>query len=84
MTDLLNSTEDPEPITQRQDLLTKLIADISELESEAAEILDVVQEHGMTPYSKSKTALGLLRINRIIHNLEDFVIKKLSRPPRPF
>lgn len=74
--------EEEEPTTQRRDLLMDLLSHISELEAEADEILKTLQRDGMNPTSKAKTSSGLLRINRIVHELEETlgVYREVPRP----
>lgn len=77
--------EEEEPTTQRRDLLMDLLSHISELEAEADEIMKTLQRDGMNPTSKAKTSSGLLRINKIVHELEESlgVYREVLRVPRP-
>jgi hypothetical protein len=77
--------EEEEPPTQRRDLLMDLLAHISELEAEADEILKTLQRDGMNPASKAKASSGLMRINKIVHELEETlgIYREVLNVPRP-
>jgi hypothetical protein len=65
------SFSEEEPKTERHEMLTEILALLSELASETERIYNLLQKEGLTSVTRRKAADHLLDINQTVKRLED-------------
>lgn len=64
---------DDESSTGKQEVLTKVLVLISELNSESEKMFVLLQNGGLTSATRGKVTDNLFNINQIVHSIEEYL-----------